>query len=371
VNHVSLFSGIGGIDLAAEWAGFTTIAFCESDPYCQKILNLRWPGVPICEDVHDMGREWLDEHGIGAITLVSGGLPCQPFSVAGKRRGKEDDRYLWPEMLRVIQELKPRWVLGENVVGFIRMGLDEALSDLEGCGYETQAFVIPACAVDAPHLRERVFIVAHRNGERFDESGAILRGDAGGQTDHGITDGENGYVSAAHLGQDVAHARLQRPQEHEEQTAGLEQPGQAGAVAYPAGGQPRQQETGDWGQGTCGGGQDVAHTQDPDRWGASGEVNPWRGDKEVGGCGEGRRTYGTIESCVGRAAPRFSDGLDGLRERWADGSWEDGTPRVATGVKDRVNRLKALGNAVVPQQVYPILKAIAEIERSLCSEHGK
>src|SRR3990172_7387982 len=130
LTHFSLFSGNGGIDLAGEWAGFRT------------------------------------------VNLISGGFPCQPFSVAGKRRGKEDDRYLWPEMFRVIKEIRPTWVLGENVAGFVSMGLDDALSDLEAEGYETQSFIIPACAVGAPHRRDRVFIVAYAARDRWGEVGA-------------------------------------------------------------------------------------------------------------------------------------------------------------------------------------------------------
>ena len=161
MKMLSLFSGIGGIDLAATWAGIKTVAMCEIDPFCRKILDKHWPLVPVFKDVHDVNKELLESVGVKRVDIVAGGFPCQPYSIAGDRKGQDDDRALWPEMLRIITEIEPSWVVGENVTGFIDMGLDNALSDLESIGYTTETFIIPARGIGAYHQRERVFIIAH------------------------------------------------------------------------------------------------------------------------------------------------------------------------------------------------------------------
>lgn len=169
-RSVDLFSGIGGFSLAAHWAGFTTQVFCERDPFCQTVLRKHWPSVPIISDI----REFDGTQYKGA-ELLTGGFPCQPFSVAGKRLGNQDYRFLWPEMLRVIREVKPTWIVGENVAGIINMELDGVLSDLENEGYATQAFVLPACAVNAPHKRNRVWMVGYskHDGSSSSEKSSI------------------------------------------------------------------------------------------------------------------------------------------------------------------------------------------------------
>lgn len=144
-----------------------TIAFCEIDPFCRKVLKKHWPNVPVFEDIRELTANELP----AKPDIVCGGYPCQPFSVAGKQRGKEDDRHLWPEMFRLIQEARPAWVIGENVAGHINLGLDEVLFNLESEGYQAQPFVIPACSLNAQHRRDRVWIVGYseHNGSPANE----------------------------------------------------------------------------------------------------------------------------------------------------------------------------------------------------------
>ena len=168
-THLDLFSGIGGFALAAQRAGWSTIGLSEIEPYACKILKRHWPDVPNYGDIRNVRGVRAD--------LVTGGFPCQPYSVAGQQRGDADDRALWPEMLRVIQEARPRWVLGENVPGIVSMALDGVLSDLERNGYACDAVGIPACGVDARHRRERIWIVAH--SERAGQQDGRAAGDSG------------------------------------------------------------------------------------------------------------------------------------------------------------------------------------------------
>jgi DNA (cytosine-5)-methyltransferase 1 len=155
----SLFSGIGGIDLGLELAGMECAWQVEIDEFCQQVLSKHWPEVPKYRDIREVGI-----HNLEHTDLIAGGFPCQPFSNAGEQRGAADNRHLWPEMFRVIKELRPSWVLGENVTGIVGLALDTVLSDLENEGYTTRAFVIPACGVGAWHQRDRVWIVANSHG---------------------------------------------------------------------------------------------------------------------------------------------------------------------------------------------------------------
>lgn len=192
MTHASLFSGIGGFDLAAQWAGWENLFYCEINKFCRQVLKYHFPKSISYEDIKQTDfKQWR-----GKVDVISGGFPCQPFSLAGQRKGADDDRYLWPEMLRAIREIQPTWVVGENVAGILTMvqpgtetslGCEQSLfgeedrerilveqeyvvetvcSDLEREGYSVQPFVIPACAVGAPHRRDRVWFVAYRSDTR-------------------------------------------------------------------------------------------------------------------------------------------------------------------------------------------------------------
>jgi DNA (cytosine-5)-methyltransferase 1 len=174
MNHGSLFSGIGGFDLAAEWMGWDNLFHCEWNPFGQKILHHYWPDAEQFSDITK--TDFTKYH--GSIEVISGGFPCQPYSSAGKRKGKEDERHLWPEMLRAIREIQPRWVVGENVLGLVNWSgglvFHEVQADLEAEGYEVQPFLLPAAAVGAPHRRDRIWFVAYANGR--DERSGKYRG---------------------------------------------------------------------------------------------------------------------------------------------------------------------------------------------------
>jgi len=157
MNHLDLFSGIGGFALAARWAGINTVAFCEIEPFAQKVLKKNFSSVPVFSDICKLKRSDIN----GAVDIITGGFPCQPFSVAGKKRGTDDNRDLWPQMLRIIKEFKPTWVIGENVANFVGMAFERTKTDLESEGYEVQPLIIPACGLNAPHKRDRVWILAH------------------------------------------------------------------------------------------------------------------------------------------------------------------------------------------------------------------
>lgn len=281
------------------------------------------------------GGSFFERTGCGTVDLISGGFPCQPFSFAGKRRGSGDDRYLWPEMLRVIKELRPRWVIGENVAGIVNMALDTVLSDLESIGYTTGAFIIPACAVDAPHRRDRVCIVGWK-GEQSD----LFYSNPTGTEYSNFTKGpkrEREQPRADGLCETIPHSNS-----FNGRTRRAEREGQS-----------RETEP------TYGG----FNVPDPnDRRG------PMRRQRELSaveeaGSGGGDHGGGAPEHGAGErraAKPGLGGMADGL-PHWLDEPLD--VPRIARGVKDRVNRLKCLGNAVVPQQFYPVFRAIAEIER--------
>ena len=320
-----LFSGIGGFSLGLERAGpIRTVAFCEQDTYAQRVLKKHWPEVPIYDDVRT-----IDTDGLGRIDLICGGFPCQPWSVAGQQRGAEDDRDLWPSMVALIEDLRPQWVIGENVRGFINqpMGLQRSLSDLESIGYSAVPFIIPACAVDAPHRRDRVWIVARNtnsgNVRKIQqvcaenvESSRICKGTGASTTqDDTDADGQSEPDGTQHEKPILADA---------DNTDGRR------------GAQRRQ----------SGNGEPLLH----------GEVGATVADASRQGLSIPQRETAprtpARQDNVGRTATEC--------RRWLS---EPNVGRVAHGVSSRVDRLKCLGNAVVPQVVEQIGRAILEGHR--------
>ena len=335
LTHLSLFSGIGGLDLAAEMAGFKTVGQCEWADYPTKVLEKHWPDVPRWRDIRTLtGESFYERTGFRTVDIISGGFPCQPFSVAGKRRGKEDDRYLWPEMLRVISDLRPAWVVGENVAGIVNMALDQVCADLESEDYSVQAFIIPACAVDAPHRRDRCAIIGCRALERKHNGRgrrtySLENSDCFRFSEQGVLSQQPGRTKLERDGKDVAYPEsigLQRERPAREQIGG----------ARPEKAQP---------EGRC----DVLSDTD------HGSRSMWR-NREL--------------SAVEEAGGVWTD-HGGRTTEYVTGEWwpaEPGVCRVVDGVPNRVDRLKCLGNAVAPPQFYPVFQAIADIERGIV--HG-
>lgn len=426
LTHLSLFSGIGGLDLAAETAGFRTVGQCEWADYPTKVLEKHWPDVPRWRDIRTLTREsFYERTGLRTVELISGGFPCQPFSTAGKRRGKDDDRYLWPEMLRVIKELRPTWVVGENVAGIVNMALDQALSDLEGQGYQTRTFLVPACGVDAPHRRDRCAIVAYSESDGLqgfgtaqeqkrrtrlekgeperrcnvrdtDDRGGIVRRDRelqavespggirgdhyGGTQEHGFGEwwpaepdvgrGDDGFSlwldglgglsdeAKGRAGEILRNVRSEAISEKIRWTLGRfesiseEEILLAFLCEY----------------------EEHCHGSGPSMESGATPERPmrdlWR-IIEFARSSHRRRYHSQFAQEYSDALLRLSHGAPSLMpEAWQDSTWEDGIPRTATGIPSRVDRLKCLGNAVVPAQFYPIFKGIADIAALRGGEMG-
>jgi len=267
----SLFSGIGGFDLGLERAGHEILWQVENDPYCQKVLAKHWPDIPCHGDIHDVGS-----HNLEKVDIICGGFPCQPVSVAGKRKGQDDERWLWPEFGRLICELRPRYVLVENVPGLLVRGMGDVLGDLSEFGYDAEWGIVSAASVGAPHLRKRIFIVAHARELRCESRGA-------------------------------------------------EQPLQGTRLD----GQTRT--------------SDLAH--------ANGPRSKARRSDAMGTRDRSRRDEGLSEDSGGKA------GEEG--KHWAV---EPDVGRVAHGVPSRVDRLKGLGNAIVPQVAEWIGRRVQQME---------
>ena len=354
MTHLDLFSGIGGFAIAAQACGYTTIGFCEREPYAQQILKERFAAV--LADADEMRRQaarpkletartqqcrrptlhgdifTLNGADYAGVDLLTGGFPCQPFSVAGKRRGAEDERAIWPEMLRVIDEARPTWIIGENVAGIVTMELDNILSDLEALGYAAWPLVIPACAVDARHRRDRVWIIARRSLGDSSSKGLSQRGRSERDT-RNTEEGAGMVAEPERSGEDVAHA------------IGLRELQSSGSFADERGRAGNQ-------------GEDVAHA-DSQRGCVRQVHGEDAGDAWESSRPRQRQDSRQLESAVCGMADGIPEGLDsgGGFCQWPEEDHE--TPRVTTGMKHRAHRLRGLGNAIVVQVATEIIRAIS------------
>jgi len=354
MNHGSLFSGIGGFDLAAEWMGWNNVFQVEWDEWCRKVLAKNFPNVKRYGDIKEFNEiiknsnrvrcnsdKWEKESNIRgqrksgtgnlqrtyrkerdfSIDILTGGFPCQPFSHAGKRKGTDDNRYLWPEMLTTIRIIKPSFVVGENVAGLVSMEdgktLDGIFVDLEDEGYTVESFIIPACGVGAWHRRDRIWIVAYNNTVRCGNGRNAIK--------KGSKTRSKPFNRNERLDKDVSNTESTK----------CKQSGDSWT-------------RGDRFTNSC---KDVPHTdcQGPQR--RNGRELSERSIKQSFGKGNTQDdgTDRQFESRLGRM-------VDGL-SLWLD---EPDIPRVATGIKDRANQLKGLGNAIVPQVALEIFKAIEQ-----------
>lgn len=249
MKHIGLFEGIGGFSLAARWMGWETVAWCEWNEFGQKILKHHFPEA---EGHGDIKKTDFTKYA-NKIDILTGGFPCQPYSIAGKRKGTEDDRHLWPEMLRAIREIKPRYVVGENVIGIVNWDggvvFEQVQLDLEAEGYEVQAVILPAVSVDAPHRRDRVWFVAYANNDGGQENTEWQRkrqaikqqyecshlckiatnthsdGFDRSDCEHEVNTSKRWFDALNDVKQvcDAADTRLFRQAEHEQQATGIEQ----------------------------------------------------------------------------------------------------------------------------------------------------
>ena len=320
IIHASLFTGVGGFDLAAEWMGWTNAFNCEIDSFCRRILNYYWPNTESYEDIKQADFTiWR-----GKINVLSGGFPCQPYSQAGKRLGKEDDRHLWPEMLRAIREIKPNYVVGENVLGITNWNgglvFEEVQADLEAEGYEVQAYILPAVSVNAPHRRDRVWFIAYSNGtEQKNNKGenSKKKGEIRGKKEGDVFGELSGTRDATNSKSKSSRRELQQ-----------------------------RQKQGEF--GGCNSKDNVTNTSSS-RWIQNNEQFKAREFKYAGSSWERFPTQSPV-----------CNGDDGLSSRLD----------AITFPKWRSESIKGGGNAVVPQVPYQIFKTIEQIDADFNHIHN-
>ena len=337
---LDLFSGIGGFSYAAETliGGYETVAFCEMDEFCQKVLKKHWPQVPIFDDVRT-----IDATRLGDIDICTFGFPCQPVSQAGLQKAESDDRWLWDEIIRILQASKPKWIIAENVKGLISIEdgllLQNCITSLEAEGYEIQSVIIPACAKNAPHKRDRIWIIGQlvantkRLGweKRAEKSEELDRERSSDQSDNGSQG-----CTISNTDKDVANTKIKQSNESKNDT------------------RVSKQKQGEFRGSSCR--ENVANTKIKGlqrRQFSSTISNQGNKVSNIRTRDSERSTSRSVEQRVGDMADGISRGI--LRHFDRE---PEHIPRVTKGEKDRAKKLKALGNSIVPQVAAEILLAI-------------
>jgi len=423
---LDLFSGLGGFSLGLERTGhFETVAFCDNDKFSKAILDKHWKGIKVYDDVREITKEKFKEDGIEFPDIITGGFPCQPFSVAGKQKGTSDDRHLWPEMFRIIKTFKPRFAIGENVRGIVNIQdgvvFETVCTDLESEGYEVQPFNIPAAGVGAPHRRERIWFIAIREESvvnsdniRFKQhsttkeetswrgTSATFESTSSSSPRSNVANTVGEYEGREISRSDEEKRRIQEEHRTEHSTTGKSsrtsevRNGDNGYettesnVADTEGlrfrgrsGEERGIKKNEFQQteqkgssfrseterrSSQSGGDDVADTESigSDVRGREQHQGERSGQGEIGGASsqDDANSYGKrLEGFRGEHKLRNSEEEE---QTSRDGWWsvEPNVGRVAHGVSGRVHRLKGLGNSIVPQIVEEIGKALIKAERS-------
>jgi len=402
---LDLFSGLGGFSLGLERTGhFETVAFCDNDKFSKLILDKHWKGIKVYEDVREITKEKFKQDGTPFPDIITGGFPCQPFSVAGKQKGTSDDRHLWPEMFRIIKAFKPRYVIGENVRGIINIQdgvvFETVCTDLESEGYEVQPFIIPAASVGAPHRRERVWIVAVREDVGDTQHNGSFTNEIGRRNEEingGTEKRQNGSVEFEGTSRSEDNATMENPRralwsrgELQGENGNETREGNAHQLERSSSasrsnvadtntrlGNGENEKVQSRGQTSDSsrtrGREDVADTESigSDVGRREQHQGERSGQREVGGA-SGSNVANTdterlqraeqFETHTGETKTQFSTTQS---SKAAGDFWlvEPNVGRVAHGVSGRVHRLKGLGNSIVPQIVEEIGKAIIKAEK--------
>ena len=365
LRHLDLFSGIGGFSLGLEsTSGFETVAFCEIEKFPRKILKKHWPHVKQYKDIKELTNEQLETDGIIPIDIITGGYPCQPFSVAGRKLGEKDKRHLWPEMFRLVKECRPTWVIGENVSGHIKLGLDTVLENLESEGYSTRTFSISASSVGANHQRERVWTMAHsERNYNLREEQRVNGKEKEIQREHW----ENNSTSRKSSGTDSIRQTNNTDVENTRRTLrqgslfkgeNANETGQEDANQFERSSSSSRYDVADTVSGNVETGRErqreicKGYTKEriPDNVASGNQVNESSNTN-----GSGLQGFGS-EHELRESQEERSFGW----ERWWE--LEPDVGRVANGVSKRMDRLKGLGNSLVPAIPYIIGQSILKEE---------